>query len=332
MNYTNRNFGIEIEFVGVARTLVERELRAAGIDARVESYNHRTTENWKIVTDASLHDSSGLTGELVSPILQGADGFRQLKTVCNVLNSIQGCTVNRTCGLHVHLDCRDMTAPEIATVFERYGEYEQQIDQIMPISRRGGTQRWCRSISNHKSLLKAHGDKRSQASALGRYYKVNMTNVATRGAMEFRQHSGTTEYPKISNWVKFLMAFVERSIVLSRTAPTAHEVPVIRPRKSRAFDHARRIANHFGIEVSWAGRRYIFSANGRTVNFHPDQIEAAYDSQTHDSLNLNYWMNLLGQFGLMPAPSQQQVGEDQWLAGVPAEICTYLAQRITQLA
>ena len=41
MQYTNRKFGIEIEFVGARRDEVASRLRAAGIDAQVEGYNHR---------------------------------------------------------------------------------------------------------------------------------------------------------------------------------------------------------------------------------------------------------------------------------------------------
>jgi len=243
MNHTDRKFGIEIEFVGVERTAVESALRAAGIDARVERYNHITSENWKIVTDASLHHRSGLTGEIVSPILQGDHGFAQLQTVCTVLNDLAGCTVNRTCGLHVHLDCRDMTVPEISKVWERYANYEQQIDLIMPISRRGES-RWCRGISNHADRMKQFETKSDQAHAMNRYHKVNLTNIATRGAMEFRQHSGTTEFRKIGNWVCYLMQFVETSIALTVEASSA-------PVTKRAFNEIRNLFENNDMNITW---------------------------------------------------------------------------------
>lgn len=243
MQYTNRKFGIEIEFVGARRDEVASRLRAAGIDAQVEGYNHRTSEHWKIVTDASLSHRTGMTGELVSPILQGEDGFRQLETVCTVLNAIPGCTVNRTCGLHVHLDCRDMTAPEIAKVWERYATYEDQIDLVMPQSRRGQA-RWCRSVKEYKDQMKRYDNKRDQAHSMNRYHKVNLTNIASRGAMEFRQHSGTTEYRKIANWVCFLMQFVETSIALTREASSA-------PTKARYFNEIRNLFENNDMSVEW---------------------------------------------------------------------------------
>ena len=325
MNYTERKFGVEIEFVGVSRARVAQALQNAGIDAQDAGYTHQTTDYWKLVSDASLSDRSGYTGELVSPILQGASGFEELRKVCEVLNSLDGLGVNRSCGLHVHLDCRDMTAPELQTVFSRYADFEEQINSIMPRSRRGES-RWCRSIVSQKTRIENCEGKYELASAMGRYFKVNMTNVATRGAVEFRQHSGTTDFRKISNWIIFLQQFVERSIAMT-TTPNHLSVPNIRPRRSKAFDHARRIANHFGIEVMWRGSRYVFAANGRTRFVSVEEMDAAYSGQ---SLMINEWLNMLGRWGLLPPSNVPSV--DTWTHGVCPEVQQYLSERQQELA
>lgn len=44
-----------------------------------------------------------------------------------------------------------------------------------------------------------------------RYFKINFESFATHGTVEFRHHSGTTEYEKIVNWVKLTQAMVERT-------------------------------------------------------------------------------------------------------------------------
>lgn len=41
-----------------------------------------------------------------------------------------------------------------------------------------------------------------------RYKKVNLKSYFRHGTVEFRQHSGTIEYTKISNWVLFLHSLV----------------------------------------------------------------------------------------------------------------------------
>ena len=246
MQVTNRKFGIEIEFVGAARGDVEVALQQHGVEAFCEGYNHTTRPYWKIVADASLSHHSGLTGEVVSPILEGSDGLAQLQKVCEALNSIPSLTVNRSCGLHVHLDCQDMTVGQIAKTFERYAKYEDQIDMVMPRSRRGSA-RWCSSIKGTENRIKRCSTKSDQAYEIGRYYKVNLTNVATRGAMEFRQHSGTTDFTKISNWLVFLQQFVETSIHLSAEYPVSS--------KSRWYNQIRNAIERQGFQVTWS-RRY----------------------------------------------------------------------------
>lgn len=245
MQVTNRKFGIEIEFVGVSRSVVQDTLLAAGVEAYVEGYNHTTRPYWKIVSDSSLHHHSGLTGEVVSPILQGNHGLAQLKKVCEALNSIPQLTVNRSCGLHIHLDCQDMTVGQIAKTFERYAKYEDHIDMVMPRSRRGSA-RWCASIKGSENRIKRCGSKSAQAYEMGRYYKVNLTNVATRGAMEFRQHSGTTDFRKISNWLIFLQQFVETSIQLAAVHPVSS--------KSRWYNQIRNALEKQGFNVTWSKR------------------------------------------------------------------------------
>jgi hypothetical protein len=56
----------------------------------------------------------------------------------------------------------------------------------------------------------------------GRFRKINLTNLTGRGSLEFRQHSGTTEFKKISNWIVFLMQFVEKSQKVANGAGSAN--------------------------------------------------------------------------------------------------------------
>ena len=116
----------------------------------------------------------------------------------------------------------------------------------MPRSRRGAA-RWCASIKGSENRIKRCSSKSAQAYEMGRYYKVNLTNVATRGAMEFRQHSGTTDFRKISNWLGFLQQFVETSIQLATCYPVSS--------KSRWYNQIRNALEKAGYSVSWCKRR-----------------------------------------------------------------------------
>ena len=56
---------------------------------------------WKVERDSSIIPGPGyMAAEIVSPVLRGADGLRQLKAICDWLNSVNA-RVNRSTGFHV---------------------------------------------------------------------------------------------------------------------------------------------------------------------------------------------------------------------------------------
>jgi hypothetical protein len=217
----NRNFGIEIEATNASMSAVAQALNAAGIPCSVEGYNHNTRGHWKVVSDCSLSGSQAF--ELVSPILQGANGIEQVKTVGRVLTAI-GAKVNTSCGLHVHVDARGLTQPELKRICKMWMKYEACFDSIVPASRRNN--RFCQAIRTKYATLDAAfaaidaarnlGDLRVAVNGIGgspsRYHKLNLESLLRHGTVEFRQHSGTVDADKMTNWVELVGAFVESAI------------------------------------------------------------------------------------------------------------------------
>jgi hypothetical protein len=343
MAISNRGFGIEIEFVGARNGQVAQAIRDAGIDCAVESYNHITRDHWKVVTDASLSHRDGC-GEVVSPILQGEAGLEALKKVTEALNSVQGLHVNRSCGLHVHLDSRDMTIGEIGRVFERYASFEDSIDNIMPRSRRGNS-RWANSITGSVDSIKRAIDtagngaiqdgrttreKRDLAYAIGRYYKINLTNVADRGSIEFRQHSGTTDFTKISKWLTFLMQFVETSIRLQRNGNSAPKQ--IKARKSVAYDAVRKIADENKVTVEWMrgrGFRWIHRPTDDFAIFNYTEMEAMYDGPNdHNAFSRNKIERKLRELGWM---AEAQTTDTGLFDGITQDVQNWMQERDEEL-
>ena len=137
---TQRRFGVEIEFAGgVNRETLARELNTAGVQCQSEYYNHSTRSYWKLTTDASCGY------EMVSPILQGEEGFQQLKKVLDIMAEM-GCTVNRSTGVHVHLEAADLTALDVKNIVTRYADNEAEIDTWFPRSRRASNNQYCLSL------------------------------------------------------------------------------------------------------------------------------------------------------------------------------------------
>ena len=207
IDYTfNRRFGIEIEAYNCTRERLARELREAGINVAVEGYNHDTRNHWKLVTDGSLRGND--TFELVSPILEGESGLRELEKVCWVLDFCD-VKVNESCGLHVHMDAADFTMNTWKNLALSYKNIENVINAFMPNTRRDN--HYCKSLSriSERRILEATtvADLRS-AFGNDRYHKVNLEAYARHRTVEFRQHGGSTNFTKMSNWVLFLSRMI----------------------------------------------------------------------------------------------------------------------------
>ena len=201
-----RKFGIEIEAYNCTREKLASELRAAGIDVAVEGYNHTTRNHWKLVTDASLTGNN--TFELVSPVLEGEAGLKELEKVCWVLEFCD-VKVNDSCGLHIHMDAADFDLQTWKNLALSYKHLERVIDSFMPQSRRQNY--YCKGLSSiSASDIQAAQSINDLQAAFGnnRYRKVNLEAYARHRTVEFRQHSGTTNFTKMENWIRFLNGLI----------------------------------------------------------------------------------------------------------------------------
>ena len=216
-DYTfNRKFGIEIEAYNCSRERLARELREAGIEVMVESYNHTTRPHWKLVTDSSI--SGNDTFELVSPILVGEVGLRELEKVCWILDL---CDVNGSCGLHVHIDAAGFSMETWRNLALSYKHLEPVIDRFMPASRRDNY--YCKGLGHvSDEMIRSAQTVDELKNRIGnRYHKVNLEAYSRHKTVEFRQHSGTTNFTKMRNWVLFLhklVTFATRGQVPTATA------------------------------------------------------------------------------------------------------------------
>jgi len=223
-----RNFGLELEFFNVTRARAAEALRAPGVQFWDAHYQSSGT-GWKIYDDGSINGRNSI--ELVSPILSGRDGLREVAKVVKQF-ALAGARVNKSCGFHVHVDARDLAGIHLKNVYRRYAAHEAKIDAFMVPSRRASVNEYCRSASSAINLLREISDNanaRTVASTMcreieilnsdgsynyvgGRYNKVNLTAFLRHGTIEFRQHSGTMNVEKVINWIVFCVNFVNTSM------------------------------------------------------------------------------------------------------------------------
>jgi len=231
---SNRTFGVEIECVGLSETSACAALRAAGLKAEQSAHSSNV---WSVKQDCSVNDrETHLSScEVVSPILKGRAGLKAVATAARALREA-GAFANASCGLHVHIGAKGMSRDHILSIVRRYANFEPSIDRMMPRARRNS--QYAHSLN---SLIEHYGQSLATtvtALMLGnvpgsRYYRINLVALQRHGTIEFRQHEGTVDADTITNWVLFLLNFVEASKPAARRGrPRVNPVRVPRARKT----------------------------------------------------------------------------------------------------
>ena len=347
-------FGIEIEFANANLTQVENTMREAGINLRREGYNHTRRDYWKLVTDQtvstggySYHAGTGDGGELVSPVLCGEDGLRELEAALDALNSHPDVRIDRRCGLHVHLSWDNMQAEHIKEIVRRYAKFENQIDRWMPRSRRGSSCSWCSStIDNSVDRVGDMSDLSARRAGMQRECKINLDAYSRHGTIEFRHHSGTTEYTKISNWVKFLIAFAQKSIELSpltsAPAPAFENLPM----STRAYNSLRTAIEIAGGQMTYSGKKWtVTGSNNLPKTYTIDELnqlhagsEFGANWQDWDKYDWRLKASAFTEFFHHHFPAEETETEaddnepETVFRGVPQDVVDYLESRTAELS
>ena len=217
MAHFDYTFGVEIECF-LPEDSVNKAALADAISRRlgqrnacqVQVYAHTVPTNWKIITDGSLGNyERGI--EVVSPILRNQEGLDQVAIVCRALSDF-GCTVNKKCGLHVHVGVGNASLKFWKDIVSLYSIFEPVLDKMMPPSRRASQNTYCRTMTTARMQdIQSASTFRTLSSVAtpgSRYHKVNMQAYLRYRTIEFRQHSGTTDATKACNWILICLKMV----------------------------------------------------------------------------------------------------------------------------
>jgi Putative amidoligase enzyme len=198
-----QRFGVEIEFEGNATAVVDAA-RSLGLEIQLEGYNHTTRAHWKIVNDSSCGY------ELVSPPLSGDDGFEQVVKACRALRQAAA-RVSIRCGLHVHLEANDVDADTIKRLIGNYTDNQNNINAILARSRHASTYASSYALHEVAGIESCRTVQEIAAQIRSRFKTVNLQSFTRYGTVEFRQHQGTHNAEKITNWIRFCIALLDAS-------------------------------------------------------------------------------------------------------------------------
>ncbi len=248
------------------------------IEACLENESNDHLSDSEVGTWSSQHDGSlGAGGrEYASAILQGDDGFNEIETFTAKLKSY-GYVIRKSCGLHVHIDGRDLECEDIRKLLKTVLTYEPVIYAMLPEARFTGSysvpltkfpkSRFRTKVKDENDLKSVWYGPREVNINLkskyhhSRYYGVNIHSWFFRRSIEFRYHSGTLNPLKITNFIKICQALVDR----------AHAIKSAKVRKFESFqDHYESFITFLDLPAELG--IYI---KQRIMKFHPDRFGLA---------------------------------------------------------
>jgi hypothetical protein len=197
-------FGLEIEIIvpdgkrdGYTLESIAKDLTRLGPRVDFMGYSHETSQDWMIVTDASLKGENGedrdLCFELVSPVLQG-EGSAGLESFRAVMDNVRklGIATNASCGFHVHVDAT-------STENTNTNETERQQQAVFEMGTLDGLKRvaqcFC-SLENAFDLLVARTWDNEHAWA-GR--RANRNDFCRSNRLAFRVLSNRQRWEQIAS-------------------------------------------------------------------------------------------------------------------------------------
>jgi hypothetical protein len=160
---------------------------------------------WTFTDDTSLK----VTGqEMISVPLSGRQidlALHQYKLLLDIMEA--GCpTTGHRCSIHVHLNIRSLTQPQLMMLLATYACVEQLFFSLVKDHRKGNS--YCYPLTD----LSPQCSNITEFNPDNKYCALNTAPVWTYGTVEFRHLHATTDIVELTRWLQLickLYAYVE---------------------------------------------------------------------------------------------------------------------------
>jgi len=137
------------------------------------------------VHDGSIRAPHGQNPIEINALLNRDEMEPKLFRLCAALSKV-GFGVNKSCGLHVHLDARHLSFDSVCQRAKIVDKWLKALRELVPLSRQDNS--YC-----------AFGFSRTE-----RYRAVNVTSHSKHRTLEIRLHSSTINYQKVLAWIRLI--------------------------------------------------------------------------------------------------------------------------------
>lgn len=181
--------GVEIELISPVSI---KEIKELMVVNRLHYYVH-------VGTDGSIRpELEGEQGLEIRVLATQSEISSVISKVCSVLSKAK-CYVNKSCGLHVHLDMRNRNVEQS---YERLFLAKEIIRGLQPEHRLKNA-RYC--ADNQDATFKSQKGR-------GRYYAINAESYEKRSTLEIRVCEGTIDSTLINNWITLLIKITDGNV------------------------------------------------------------------------------------------------------------------------
>ena len=181
---SERRFGVELE--------TSRSHAHTGLHGKTE---------WGCVYECSTPGR-----ELISPILQGDEGFAEIREMCSYASDHDWRT-DSSCGLHVHIDARDLSSEQALQIAYAYRRSYPLWKKFVGRQRAGNSM--CGSPQYNARDIRDIEHIEDFVESRDRFEFVNWRSYLRHGSIEIRAYRGSLQPREICNWVSLHARFVD---------------------------------------------------------------------------------------------------------------------------
>jgi len=192
----------------------------AKIDADRLIERGRTLKGWEIKHDGSLENGIELSPENGNHLYYNEDSLMQIKEVLALVRVYRG-KAKDTCGLHIHVNVRNLSDKQILTIVKEWVHKQQFIAKKFKVSkeRLGNTCKLLPKSELHKLTEKEihsfRNNVRTSFRTYGyvdeKYYSLNVSHLPKTDyqTIEFRLFGGTVNFREIKETIYWVLCFVK---------------------------------------------------------------------------------------------------------------------------
>jgi len=221
MKKKNNHNSIKLIKIESIRFSPELEIELpAKIDADKLIERGKTLKGWEIKYDGSLNNGIELSPENSNHLHYNQDSLMQIKEVLALVRVYRGKALP-TCGLHIHINIRNLTDEQIFTIIKEWVHKQRFVAKKFRISKER-LESTCKLLPKselHKLTEKEIHSFRNNLRASFRsysyldekYYSLNVSHLPKNDyqTIEFRLFSGTVNFREIKEVIYFTLNFVK---------------------------------------------------------------------------------------------------------------------------